>query len=269
MGSRIGIIAGSGEFPLLALEEAKRLGFSCVVAGLRSEAVPDLKSRAEVFEWIGSAELEKMVSFFKSQGIREVIMVGKIDPRTVYKREHFDEALKQLVAQVKDKTPTSLLKSLIDYLGGQGIAVSDPTFLLAPFFCSEGVMTKAAPSPEVMEDIDFAWSKAKALADLDIGQTLIVKNKAILAAEGMEGTDEAIKRSGRLAGEGIVVVKVSRAHQDMRIDVPAVGLETMWNLVRVRAAALCIEALKVSFFQKEEALALADANGIAVVSRKP
>jgi hypothetical protein len=119
-----------------------------------------------------------------------------------------------------------------------------------------------------MEDIEFGWAQAKVVADLDIGQTVVVKDKAIVAVEGMEGTDETIKRAGRLAGEGVVAIKVGRTQQDMRIDVPAVGLETMRSLAIVRAAALSFEAQKVLFFDKEEALALADANRISVIAKE-
>ncbi len=269
MGNRIGLIAGAGEFPLLALEEARRQGYACVVAGIRGEAVPDLKVGVEAFEWVGPHELDKLVSFLKGQGIVRAVMIGKIDPRTVYQpKETLDEALFQLLAQVKDKTPTSLIQSIIGYLESQGIVVADPSFLLQPLFCEAGILTATPPTPAILENIEFGWERARRLADEEIGQTLAVKDRTVVAVEGMEGTDEAIKRAGRLAGEGLVIIKVVRTRQDMRIDVPAVGRETLRTMIRVKAAALCIEAGRMPFFQKEESIALADANGIAVLAKK-
>ncbi len=269
MGERIGLIAGAGESPLLALEEAVRQGLVCAVAGIRGEASPELKTRTAAFEWIGLTELDKLVSFFKGQGVRRAVMAGAIDPQAVLQpKETMDDALFQLIAQVRDKTPTRLIQSLIDYLGGQGISVVDPSFLLQPYFCPAGILSSAPPTPAILEDIEFGWERARRLADEDIGQTLIVKERAIVAVEGMEGTDETLKRAGRLAGEGIVMIKVARTRQDPRIDIPAVGLETMRGLIRVRAAALCFEAGRMPFFQKDESLLLADANGLAVLAKR-
>jgi len=268
MGTRIGLIAGSGGFPLEALEEAKRLGYACVVAGLRGEAVPDLEAKAETFAWFELGEIRNLVLFFQKQDVRDVVMIGKVDPRAIYTKPGLDDAAGLLLAKAKDKTPTSLLKALIEFLEGQGISVKDPSFLLQAYFYPEGVLTGGSPAPDVLGDIDFGWKIAKTIADLDLGQTVVIKDRAVVAVEGMEGTDETIKRGGRLAGKGIVVVKVGRSAQDMRIDVPAAGIETLRNLVRVKAMALCIEAGKVPLFQKDEVIALAKANGIAVIVKK-
>jgi len=267
MGARLGIIAGSGRFPLQALDMARSLGYACIVAGIRGEAIPELKIKADVFEWIGTDELVKLLTFFKGQDVREAIFVGKVEPRVLLQEDLQDADLARLLSQAGDRTPTAVLRSLIDYLGAHGLAVKDPTFLLKPFFCSEGVLTKTAPSSGVLEDVAFGWPLAKAVADLDIGQTILIKNRAVVAVEGLEGTDETIRRAGRLAGEGLTALKTRRTRQDPRIDLPAVGLETIKSLVKARAAALCLEALGVAFFQKEEALALADEHGIAVMAK--
>jgi DUF1009 family protein len=238
------------------------------VAGIRGEAVPELKKKADMFLWVGPAELASIITFFKGQNIRKAVLVGKVEPRILLQKEGHDEAAAQLLAKAKDKRPTTVLGSLIAFLASQGICIEDPSFLLKSYLCPEGVLSKKLPGLNVLEDIDFAWGLAKAIADLDIGQTVVVKDMAIVAVEGMEGTDETIKRAGGLAGEGIVAVKVGRSFQDFRMDVPAVGLETMKSLVKARASAIAFEALKVPFFQKKEALALADANGITVIARK-
>ena len=268
MGPRIGIIAGSGRFPLEALNIAKSLGFTCVVAGIRGEALPEIKLQADVFEWVGTDELFKLLTFFKSQDVRETVLVGKVEPRVLVQKDLQDSELARLLVKAKDRTPTTVLSTLIDYLAAQGVTVKDPTFLLESFFCPEGVLSRGTPSPEVVDDIEFGWPLAKTVADLDIGQTVVVKGRAIVAVEGMEGTDEAIRRAGRLAGDGVTALKSRRTRQDPRIDLPAIGLETIRNLVKIRAAALCFEALGVAFFQKEEALALADEHGLAVMAKR-
>ena len=196
-----------------------------------------------------------------------MVFAGKIDHRRIYSKLDFSDAKLDLVKPVKDKSPTSLISMAIEYLSSQGITVKDPTEFLSSVLYDEGVLSEAKPSPQIQEDIDFGWEKARGLADLDIGQTLIVKDKAVVAVEGMEGTDETIGRSGQIAGPGAVVIKISRSFQDPRIDFPAVGLSTVQSLVDAQCAALCFEAKRVAFFQKEEAVSLADANGIVILAR--
>jgi DUF1009 family protein len=152
MGLRIGIIAGSGRFPLQALAGAKVLGYSCVVAGIRGEALPELKVEAEAFEWVGPTELDKLVTFFRAQGVTEIVLVGKVEPRTLLRKDVKDEALARLLSGMKDRTPTAVLRSLIEFLTTQGIRVMDPSFLLAPFLCPPGRLSKAEPSPAVLGD---------------------------------------------------------------------------------------------------------------------
>ena len=163
--------------------------------------------------------------------------------------------------------PTTLLKSLIECLEIRGLKILDPSTFLAPYLCPEGVLGNADGGASVLADAAFGWPLVKALADLDIGQTLVVKRRAVVAVEGMEGTDAAIRRGARLAGAGFSVVKAGRSVQDMRLDVPAVGLDTVRSLVRAGGAALAVDAGKVVFFQKSEALELAERHGLAVVAR--
>ncbi len=268
MANRLGILAGSGNFPLLALIEAQNQGYFCAVAGFLGEADPALETRAEVFEWVGAGELAKLLAFLKNNGIREIILAGKVDPRSLYRADRFDEAAVKLLAQLKEKSPSRLVQALIGFLSGQGIEVMDPTFLLRRYFCPEGVLTESHPAAEIQQDIDFGWRKARTLADLDIGQTVVVKNGTVVAVEGVEGTDQVILRGGELAGPGIIAVKVSRTSQDPRVDLPGVGFKTIEALAKVRAAALCLEADRVVFFERAEALALANASHIAIVARK-
>ncbi len=268
MGRRLGIIAGSGEFPLLLLEEAQRLGYSCAVAGIKGEAQPGLRKRVDAFKWVGVGTVSELVSFFKENGVREAVFAGKVEHRAIFKKEGFDKASLLLLTQNKERSPAAIIKRVIDFLRGEGIEIKDPTPFLASFFCQEGILTETKLSPEIEEDIGLGWKVAKDIAGLDIGQTVVVKDKAIVAVEGMEGTDEAIKRGGRLAGAKTVVVKVSRPFQDARVDLPAVGLKTIKRLVEARGRALCFEAEKMPFFEREKAVLLADARGISIVARK-
>ncbi len=268
MGKRIGIIAGSGEFPLVVLEEARKAGYDCAVAAIRGNADERLAEKVQTLHWIEAGEVASLVAFFKENGIQEAVFAGKVDPGVIFVKEKLDETALRIVAQADKKTPLPLILGLVNFLADKGIQVMDPSPFIAPFFCPEGILTEAEPGPEVEADIAFGWNIAKNIADLDIGQTVIVKNQVVAAVEGLEGTDEAIRRGGRLAGRGTVAVKVSRTSQDPRLDLPAVGLSTIHALAEAGGRALCFEARKMPFFQRPEAVALASSSGISIVARK-
>jgi hypothetical protein len=245
-----------------------RSGFSCVVAGIRGEAGLRLKKGAGVLDWFKPGEAAKAISFFKKHRVREVMMAGKVRYSSVFRKENFDAVSWRFLESIKEKSPTILLKAVVDFLEAEGLQVVSPFSILKSHFCEEGVLTKGQPSPALLEDIDFGLKLARRLADLDIGQTLIVKSKAVVAVEGMEATNQTIRRGGKLAGRGFVAVKAARTSQDLRLDVPAVGLDTLKSLIGAGGAALGLEASQVAFFQKEEAVSLANAHGIAIVVRK-
>jgi hypothetical protein len=268
MGRRIGIIAGSGRVVPVAISEMRRSGFACVVAGIRGEANPRLKREADVFDWFKPGQATGAISFFKKHRIREVMMAGKVRSSSLFRKENFDASSWRLLETLKEKSPTTLLKAVINLLEAAGLQVVSPFSFLESCFCEEGVLTEGRPSAELVEDIEFGLKMARRIADLDIGQTLIVKSKAVVAVEGMEGTDRTIQRGGNLAGKGFVAVKAARTAQDLRLDVPAVGLDTIRSLIRAGGAALGLEASQVAFFQKEEAVALANSHRIAIVARK-
>lgn len=268
MGKRIGIIAGSGKSPGLVLEEAKKQGYTCVVAAIKGEAEEALQDKGDVFQWIDAGEILSLVSFFNMQKIREAVFTGKVDPRRIFKEEKLDKTTLHLLAQSRRKSPDPLIKTIIDFFSRKGIQIKDPSLFLSSFFCKKGILTETKPTPEAEKDIDFGWKIAKNIANLDIGQTVVVKKQVVVAVEGVEGTDEAIRRGGRLAGKDTVAVKISRTAQDPRVDLPAVGLSTIEAIVEAGGRALCVEAEKMPFFQKVEAVALADENGISIVVRK-
>jgi DUF1009 family protein len=265
MGQRIGIIAGSGEFPLLAVAEARRRGLETTVAAVRGEAEEALGDAVPDAAWFGPGELGGLLGFLKSRGIAEVLIAGKVRPESVLRPGTADPAVLRVLELAGGRSPSRLIGGLIALLEEQGIRVLDPSPFLADRFFPPGVLTRTRPSPAVLADIGRGLAAARTLADLDAGQTVVVKDGAVIALEGAEGTDRAIRRGGELAGAGTVVVKVARSNQDSRIDLPGAGLRTIRSLIEARAAAFAFEAGKVVFFRKDESVAAADAHGIAIV----
>jgi len=267
MGKRLGIIAGSGEFPFLAAEDAGKKGYTCFVAGLTGETNPRFSEIPAHMEWFSLSELDGLISYFKRNKVSDVIWAGKIRPDWLYKTGGREGVPPAFRIKLEEAAPSRILESAVEFLAVQGIRILDPTPFLTAHFCPPGAMTAAGVSASVAENADYGWAIARSLADLDIGQVVIVKNKSVIAVEGVEGTDAAIERAGRLAGPGTVAVKVSRTRQDPRIDVPAVGLDTVRALAAAGSAAMCLEAGKVAFFQKAESIALADSRGICLWGR--
>lgn len=267
MGSRLGIIASSGEIPSLIQGIASGKGSTCIVAAIKGQAERSALSKMELIQWFQVGDIQEVVSYFKTNGVSSVILAGKIDPRVIYDKTQFDSTALRILDSGKDKTPTSIIEKVIFFFEKQGLSVIDPTPFLLSYFCEKGTLTHTQPSKEMESDIVFGWEIARKIADSDIGQTVVVKDRAIVAVEGMEGTDEAIRRGGRLAGRGTTVVKVSRMSQDPRVDLPAVGLATVQSLVEAKSSVLCFEAGKMPFFQKQEAVSLADAHNIVIVAK--
>jgi DUF1009 family protein len=268
MGRRIGIIAGSGKFVPLAVSEMTRKGLVCIVVGIEGEASPRLENEAEVFSWLRPGEAAGVIRFFRKHGVSEVMMIGKVRPAVFLRQGSFGGLTRKIWDGLEDKSPTGLLKAAVVFLEASGLRVLNPVSVLEPYFCEAGVLTKKRPTKAQFEAIDFGLKTARKVADLDIGQTLVIKDRLVVAVEGAEGTDETICRGFRIAGSGCVVVKAGRTSQDMRLDVPAVGLDTVRSLIRAGSAALALEARKVAFFQRDKAVTLANANGITIVVRE-
>jgi hypothetical protein len=267
MGRRIGIIAGAGRFVPAAVADFQKQGMTCVVAGIEGEASRRLAVIAGNFQWIRLTEPSKAAEFLRRNGADEVMLLGKVSPSAVIRSENLDPASRAILMGLRDLSATSVLRAAVVFLESRGLKVLDPREFLDPYLFAAGTLTKAGPTASADADIDFGLPLARRLADLEIGQTMVVRNRAIVAVEGMDGTDATIRRAGKLAGVGFSVVKAGRTSQDMRLDVPAVGLDTVRALVRAGGAALGLDAGKVAFFQRQEAVALADARGVAIVAR--
>ncbi len=268
MGERIGILAGSGAFVARLLSELQGKGETCVVVGVEGETERELEGRAGSFLWVRPGELGKAVAWLKSEDVKSVLLVGKVRPAALLAKEHFDSAARLIWEKTAPKSAAQVLRAVILFLEQNGLEVRSPLPFFEPFFCRQGVLTGSSPSSALLEDMDFGLSMAKRLADWEIGQTVIVKEGIVVAVEGLEGTDRAILRGGELAGPGVVVAKAGRTEQDVRVDVPGVGLDTIKALIQAKAAGLAIEAEGVAFFEKAEALALAEAHGITIAARR-
>ncbi|MGZ8452816.1 MAG: LpxI family protein [Candidatus Binatia bacterium] len=263
---KIGLIAGNGKLPLIFAEEAKRQGYSVVALAHREETDAALEKRVDEFTWIYVGQLGKIIRTFQKAGVTEAVMAGGI--RKVRLLGNFRPDLRgaRFLTKIKSRDDDALLRGIADELASDGIRIIDSTFCLSSIIPQEGVLTRRVPNAAQWRDIAMGIRLAKEIGRLGIGQTVVVKNQVIVAVEAVEGTDAAIQRGGQLAKSGCVVVKVSKPQQDLRFDVPAIGVETIRALRRVGGAVLAIEAGKAILIEKDELLREAEASGIAVVA---
>lgn len=249
----------------MVAEEARQKGYRVVCCGIAHESDPGLGKITDAYEEIKLGQLKKLRDFFKTQGVTEAVMAGKIEKVNLFQGHvQPDLEMAKVLLKARDFRDDALLGGVAHYLSSHGIELQDSTLFLKNSVLGPGVHGKKKPTREIQEDIEFGWKIAKNLAGLDIGQTVVVKHKAVLALEAIEGTDEAIRRGGLLGKGEVVVVKVAKPHQDMRFDVPAVGLGTLERLVEAKAKALAFEAGKTLFLDLEKFIQGADRAGIVV-----
>ncbi len=263
----IGLIAGNGQFPLLFARAAKEQGYVVVACGIVGDTSPLLFWGADRFRYFQVGELKKLFGYFQEHGVREAIMAGQVNPDHLFNsRAAFDEELKALTVALRDRKADTIFRALANRLAIEGITLMDSTFLLKKYLAPQGTLTKKAPTVSQLADIDFGFTIAKLMGGVDIGQTVVVKEKAIVAIEAMEGTDQAILRGGKIARQGAVVIKTSKPGQDNRFDVPVIGPRTIQAMSRVGAACLCVEAGKTLIIDRERTVALANARDISIVA---
>jgi len=264
---KIGLIAGNRKFPLLFSQAARKRGCSVVAVAVKGDTTPKLRKLVDKIHWLSLGEFSRMFEIFKSEGITKVVMAGQISPWRLFGKEiNKDPLLKELLANAENKKADTIFGAIAEELKARGFELLDSTLYLEEFMPQKGTLTKKEPDFIGWEDVYFGLNLAKEVAYLDIGQSVVVKNKAIVAVEALEGTDRLIKRAGKIAGRGITVVKVSKPDQDLRFDIPVVGLNTLKNLVKVKARCLAFEAGKTLFIDKEQSIGLADKKGIAIVA---
>ncbi len=253
------LLAGAGKLPQNFVDEANKRGIKVFRVGVKG--VTD--HEADVYLPMG--KVGRLVKLLKERGIKKITMLGKFEHRYIYTELlRFDFKALSLLRRAKDRKPASLIKAFIGMLEEEGFEVFDPKPVLESILANEGKMGNLMPGKSALEDGRFGFGIAKEVAQLDVGQTIVVKDMAVVAVEAMEGTQETIKRAGKLAGKGCRVVKVARKEQDFRIDVPTVGEDTLKAMKSIKADTLFLEAGKVFIIDKPSFLSLADSYGIAV-----
>jgi UDP-2,3-diacylglucosamine hydrolase len=269
--ARIGLIAGNGRFPFLALQGARSLGHDVTVVAVKEEAFPELEGAAREagadLTWVSLGHLGKCIKVLKAAGARQAIMAGQVKHARIFSGIIPDLTLLSVLTKLKARNTDALISAVADVLRGEGIELLDSTAFLDPLLAKPGTLGTRSPSPEELDDFSFGYRMADAIAALDIGQTIVVKDKAVVAVEAMEGTDDVIRRAGRIAGPGTRVVKVAKPNQDMRFDVPVVGVATVAAMREAGATALTIDARKTLVVDGDLFFSAADAAGIAVVGR--
>lgn len=264
----LGLIAGMGELPKTLASEAKKMGYRVIVIALRPLADKTLKAFADEFCEVSVGHLGGLVKALKKFALRDVVMAGKVPKGLLYKnRGNITPDLRavRLLFSLKDRSDDSIMLGIIRELEKEGIRLLKVTTFAKELLTPEGVLTKRRLEEGQWRDIKFGLRIAKEIGKLDIGQTVVVKDLSVMAVEAIEGTDEAILRGGTLAGDGAVVIKVSKPGQDMRFDVPAVGIDTLHVMKKAHAGVLALEAEKSIIIDKERFIKEADKAGIAVV----
>ena len=273
MGIRLGLIAGNGRFPFLVLEAARAMGHDVTVIATKEEAFTDLndaaaKARADI-HWISIGELGRCITLLKTAGASHAVMAGQVKHTKIFAGGIVPDAkFLSVLMKLPFQNTDGLIGAVAKVLRDEGIELIDSTSLLKPMLAVAGVMTTQEPSEEEQADFAFGYQMADTVASLDIGQTIAVKHRAVVAVEAMEGTDEVIARAGHLAGPGVRVVKVAKPKQDMRFDVPVIGLATIQAMRIAGASALSIDAGKTLMFERLDLIKSADEAGIAIFGRE-
>jgi DUF1009 family protein len=263
-GPPVGLIAGNGRFPFLAAAGARRAGRRVVAVAIREEADPALETAVDELHWVGLGQLGRCIDVLKAGGAREAVMAGQVKHRQIFSGLVPDLKLMAVLARLAVKSTDSLIGGVADALAREGITLLPSTAFLADQMAVAGAMTRRRPSGDETKDIAYGERVARALAGMDLGQTVAVKDRAAVALEAMEGTDEVIRRAGGIAGAGVVVVKVAKPRQDMRFDVPVVGRGTLAAMAGAAARVLAVDAARTLLIDKAEFLAEADGREIAV-----
>ena len=269
--SRIGIIAGNGRFPFLALQGARSLGHDVTVVAVKEEAFPELEQAARdadaSFHPVSLGHLGKCIKILKADGVSRALMAGQVKHSKIFSGIVPDLTFLSVLTRLKSRNTDALISAVADVMRDHGIELMDSTAFLGPLLAGEGILTSRGPTEDEQQDFAFGYRIADAIAGLDVGQTIVVKNRAVVAVEAMEGTDEVIERAGRVAGAGSRVVKVAKPNQDMRFDVPVIGVATIDAMKSAGATAMSIDAGRTLVIDGAQVFAAAGAAGIAIVGR--
>lgn len=263
----LGLLAGEGDFPKLIARAARSRSVPVTAIGVENVTSPDLESEVTSMLWVKFGQFDRVIRLFQSHGISKTILAGRVKHSSIFELAKIDRRGMKMMARLANKKADSLLGVLIQEFEQEKIEVLDSTIFLRGCMPPPGLLTPAVPpSDEIREDIAFGIDLARRIAGMDIGQTVIVKSKTVVAVEAMEGTNGAIERGGEVAGDNIVVVKVSKPEQDKRFDIPVVGRVTIEKMVQAKAAALAFPGNEILFFDQEETVELAAANNICILA---
>jgi hypothetical protein len=278
---KLGLIAGNGRFPFLLLDAARAQGFAVVVAAIREETDPEINHRAACDEritlhWLSLGELSRLIEVFQKEGVSAAVMAGQVKHKQIFSSIRPDWRLAKLLLNLRTRNTDMLLSAIAKVLGDEGIELISSTAFLEPLLAQEGVLTARAPDEEERKNIAYGLEVARAVAGFDIGQTVVVAAQACVCVEAMEGTDAAIERAGVLMRSieddastlerRLTVVKVAKPNQDMRFDVPVIGIGTIEAMIRAGASCLSVEAGRTLLFDRDSLLERAAKAGIAIVA---
>jgi hypothetical protein len=260
-----GLIAGNGQFPFLVLEAAREQGIEMAVIAIKEEASPGLEKVATRLHWVSLGELSRTLELLHDEGVTHVVMAGQVKHNKIFSSIRPDWKLAKLLFSLPLKNTDSLIGAVARVLESEGVQLVDSTSFLKPLIPAPGVLTRRAPDERETGDIAYGMEIAKHIAGLDLGQTVVIRDRACVAVEAMEGTDETIERAARVVDSGtLVVVKVSKPRQDMRFDVPVIGLKTVEVMQSCRVSALGMDAGRTLLFDRAHVMEAADAAGIAI-----
>ncbi|MEJ7622716.1 MAG: UDP-2,3-diacylglucosamine diphosphatase LpxI [Pyrinomonadaceae bacterium] len=262
---KLGLIAGNGQFPFLVLDGARKSGVSLAVVAIREETDPRIEEVAENLTWVGIGQLGRMISFFKDHKVDKAVMAGQVKHAQIFSSAMPDLRMVKMLWNLPRRNTDALIGGVAGELAKEGIELIDSTYFIKDQLAPEGVLTKRKPTDVERENIEYGLYVAGELGHLDLGQTVVVRAKACVAIEAMEGTDATIKRAGELAKGKLTVVKIAKPDQDMRFDVPVVGVPTIRSMIDAGATCLSITAGKTLVFDSVEMLRLANDNKICVI----
>jgi len=268
MDKRIGLIAGSGQFPIIFSKKAKSKGFSIYAVAYLNEADQAIQEYVEAIEWIHLGQIKRLIKFFKKNNICEAVMMGGIKKTRMFKDVKPDIKAISIIAGLKHTHDDGILSAFANALEKEGVKIKASTFLLPDLLAKKGCWTKRKPNRSESADIKLGWSLAKEIGRLDIGQCIVVGGGSVLAVEAIDGTDATVQRGGALGKGTAVVVKVCKPNQDFRFDVPAVGMQTIRVMHEAGAQVLVVEAGRAVVFDREEMIAIANKHDISIIAVK-
>ena len=273
---KLGLIAGNGKFPFLVLDAARANGYEVVVAAIKEETFPEIESKAAAVHWLSLGELSKLIDTFKAEGVTRAVMAGQVKHKQIFSSIKPDWRLAKLLLSLGTRNTDSLLGAIAKVLADEGITLESSTSLLEPLLAKSGVLTKRAPTEQERKNIDYGRGVARHLAQYDIGQTVVIAESACVAVEAMEGTDATIERAGQIMrslegdastlNRALTVVKIAKPNQDMRFDVPVIGVRTIQTMQSAGASCLAVDAGRCLLLDGDGVVEAADEAQIAIVA---